>query len=186
MNKLPSHYIDNEKFFEVLKKHGVDVRRAIRQKVEVPRVPEYIGACFIKIANNLALKPNFNNYTFIDEMISDAVENCFIYTNNFDIKKSKNPFAYFTQITYYAFIRRIQKEKRQLNTKYRYIESLGADDIIRQAKDDGDYETPYIDFLKQQVSLAAHELEHDEKLPKAAVRRPKYMDKKPQGTKLKV
>ena len=86
-----------------------------------PRVSNYIGECFVKIANHLAYKSNFVNYTFREEMILDGIENCITYINNFDPAKSSNPFAYFTQITYYAFLRRIQKEKKQLDAKYRYI-----------------------------------------------------------------
>ena len=81
---------------------------------ERPQVTNYIGECFVKIANHLAYKSNFVNYTFRDEMILDGIENCLTYMDNFDPAKSKNPFAYFTQIIYYAFIRRIQKEKKQL------------------------------------------------------------------------
>ena len=84
----------------------------------------HIGECFVKIANHLAYKSNFVNYTFREEMILDGIENCITYINNFDPAKSSNPFAYFTQITYYAFLRRIQKEKKQLDAKYRYIQSL--------------------------------------------------------------
>ena len=176
MKKPTNHYIDNEKFLCVLKQYGEEFRSAKELGVELPMVPEYVGLCFIMIANNLALRPNFNNYTFIDEMISDAVENCLVYVNNFNIEKSKNPFAYFTQITYYAFIRRIQKEKRHLHTKYRYIETLSVDDIIRQAHDAGEYETPYINFMKQQIETAFVELAEEEKMPKMKPRRPKYMD----------
>lgn len=177
MKKERTHYIDNERFLQELKKHGVSVRRAKRLKQEPPMLSEYIGECFIKIATNMAYRPNFNNYTFLDEMISDGIENCLIYVNNFSPKKSTNAFAYFSQIVWYAFIRRIQKEKRQLSTKYRYIETLGVEDIIRQAHDEGEYEAPYIDYLKNQVNLANVELsEQREKAPEMT-KRPKYMAK---------
>lgn len=175
--KENAHYIDNKNFLEALKKHRTAVRRAIRLKTEVPPLSEYIGECFIKIATNMSYRPNFNNYTFLDEMISDGIENCLIYANNFDPKKSTNAFAYFSQIVWYAFVRRIQKEKRQLNTKYRYIETLGVDDIIRQAHDEGEYETPYIDYLKNQITLATAELHEDGKMDSSMVKRPKYMSK---------
>ena len=177
MKKERTHYIDNEKFFKELCKHGVAVRRAKRLKEESPQLSEYIGDCFIKIANNMAYRPNFNNYTFLDEMISDGIENCLIYVNNFDPKKSTNAFAYFSQIVWYAFVRRIQKEKRQLSTKYRYIETLGVDDIIRQAHDEGEYETPYIDYLKGQVALATVELKEEREKSPDMTKRPKYMNK---------
>lgn len=87
-----------------------------------PEVGEYIGKCFLDIANNLAKKPNFANYPFKEEMIGDGIENCIQYANNFDPRKSSNPFAFFTQIIYYAFVRRIQKEKKQLYVKMRCFE----------------------------------------------------------------
>jgi len=118
--------------------------------------------------------------TYRDDMILDAIENCLIYVDNFDPKKSSNPFAYFSQICYYAFIRRIQREKRQLHTKYRYIESLNLDDIILQAHDSGEYGNEYIEFLKKEVQASQQELAKDRaaSLVKKTIkkRRPKYMD----------
>ena len=89
-----------------------------------PTVTNYIGECYLKIANHLSYRPNFINYTYRDDMISDGIENCLQYMDNFDPEKSKNPFAYFTQIIYYAFIRRIQKEKKQQDVKQKMIAEL--------------------------------------------------------------
>ena len=86
-------------------------------------ISEYLGECFMKIAQRLSFRPNFINYAFKDDMISDGIENCIQYIKNFNPEKSSNPFAYFTQIIYYAFIRRIQKEKKQLYIKYKTMES---------------------------------------------------------------
>ena len=47
-----------------------------------------------------------------------------------DSAKSKNPFAYFTQIVHYAFLRRIQKEKKQLDIKTKIIEKTGYDEVM--------------------------------------------------------
>ena len=88
-----------------------------------PMISEYLGECFMKIAQRLSFRPNFINYAFKDDMISDGIENCVQYIKNFNPEKSSNPFAYFTQIIYYAFIRRIQKEKKQLYIKYKTMES---------------------------------------------------------------
>ena len=92
-----------------------------------PPVTNYIGECFLKIANHLSYRPNFINYTYRDEMISDGIENCLQYASNFNPDKSKNPFAYFTQIIYYAFIRRIQKEKKQQHIRHKVIENMNVD-----------------------------------------------------------
>ena len=91
-----------------------------------PQISEYLGECFMKIAQRLSYRPNFINYAFRDDMISDGIENCVQYIKNFDPEKSNNPFAYFTQIIYYAFIRRIQKEKKQLYVKYKTMDSFST------------------------------------------------------------
>ena len=119
----PIHYVDNEKFLKemIIYKRGFD---EAKEKGELPpMISEYLGECFMKIAQRLSFRPNFINYAFKDDMISDGIENCVQYIKNFNPEKSSNPFAYFTQIIYYAFIRRIQKEKKQLYIKYKTMES---------------------------------------------------------------
>jgi hypothetical protein len=120
--KQGNHYIDNKRFLEELIVYKKEVRKAKKEGTKKPGVSNYIGQCFLDIANNLAKKPNFANYIFKEEMISDGIENCIMYTANFDEKKSQNPFAFFTQIIYYAFLRRIGKEKKQLYIKMKCIE----------------------------------------------------------------
>ena len=93
-----------------------------------PLIPDYVGECFMKIAQRLSFRPNFINYAFREEMISDGIENCVMYASNFDHEKSSNPFAYFTQITYYAFLRRIEKEKKQAYVKYKLTETTVSSD----------------------------------------------------------
>jgi len=117
-----NHYIDNERFLEELVIHKTAVTKAKKEGIKPPGATNYIGQCFLDIANNLAKKPNFANYTYKDEMVSDSVENCIMYVTNFDPKKSRNPFAFFTQIIYYAFLRRIQKEKKQMYIKMKCFE----------------------------------------------------------------
>lgn len=132
-----NHYVDNEKFLLAMTEFRSSVQKAADNKDTRPQVPNYIGDCFIKIATHLSYKPNFINYTFRDDMISDGVENCLQYIDNFDPEKSKNPFAYFTQIIYYAFLRRIQKEKKQLYIKYRALERSGLMDEVDQQQSSG-------------------------------------------------
>ena len=112
------HYVDNKKFLQAL----VDWRIECEKKGEQLPITNYIGECFLKIAKHLSYRPNFINYTYREEMISDGIENCLQYVNNFNPEKSKNPFAYFTQIIYYAFLRRIAKEKKQSHVKNKMIE----------------------------------------------------------------
>jgi hypothetical protein len=130
------HYIDNELFLKEMTAHRKAVKKAKKDGLPKPRLPEYVGKCFMQIAENLSHRPNFLSYTFRDEMISDAVENCVMYADNFDPVKSKNPFAYFTQIVYYAFLRRIQREKKQLYVKYKSTEMIGVTDEYDQLESD--------------------------------------------------
>lgn len=118
----PNHYVDNKKLYAEMLKHIAKVNEAKEKGEPKPRIPEYIGYCIFQIATRLATKPNFAGYTYKDEMISDGVENCLTYLHNFDPDKSSNPFAYFTQIIYYAFLRRISKEKKQSYIKHKSLE----------------------------------------------------------------
>ena len=124
------HYINNKEFLTALIKYREDVEIARLQDKPKPVIPRYIGECFLKIANHLSFKPNFVNYMFKEDMISDGIENCVQYIHNFDPAKSKNPFAYFTQIIHYAFLRRIQREKRQLEIKNKIIEKSGYQEVF--------------------------------------------------------
>ena len=120
------HYINNEDFLKALVDYKTKCVEAEQLGKSKPNIPNYIGECFMKIAEGLSHKPNFINYTYRDEMIADGIENCLMYFENFDPSKSKNPFAYFTQVIYFAFLRRIQKEKKQLYVKYKATEMYGV------------------------------------------------------------
>jgi len=122
MSSKKAHYVDNKLLFAAMEQHLAALELAKKEGSLKPRIPAYVGECIMKIATHLAFKPNFSNYPFREEMISDGIENCLQYIGNFDPGKSQNPFAYFTQIIYFAFIRRIQKEKKYLYTKYAAIE----------------------------------------------------------------
>lgn len=130
-----NHYINNPDFLKAL----IDYRDLCdlnkKEDKKAPPIPNYIGECFYKIANHLSRKPNFISYSFRDEMIGDGIENCLMYFRNFDPDKSKNPFAYFTQIIYFAFLRRIQKEKKQLYVKYKATEQFGILDEFEMFED---------------------------------------------------
>jgi hypothetical protein len=119
------HYVNNPDFLQALIDYKQACDIAKKENREEPIVPNYIGECFLKIANHLSRKPNFISYSFREEMICDGIENCIMYFRNFDPTKSTNPFAYFTQIIYFAFLRRIQKEKKQLYVKYKATEQFG-------------------------------------------------------------
>jgi len=132
MNKSSKnpHYVNNKDFHDALIVYKRKVDSAKEKNLPKPRIPEYIGECFFKIATHLSYRPNFVNYMFREDMISDGIENCVQYIHNFDPNKSSNPFAYFTQIIHYAFLRRIQKEKKQLEIKTKIIERTGFDEVM--------------------------------------------------------
>ena len=114
-----NHYINNKEFLQALIEYQADIKKCKKEGKSKPYVTDYIAMCFLQIAQRLSYRPNFINYTYKDDMISDGLENCLAYMHNFNPTKSKNPFAYFTQIIYYAFLRRIQKEKKQQYIKYK-------------------------------------------------------------------
>jgi hypothetical protein len=118
-----AHYVDNKRLLEELSVHHRLVKEAKANGGKKPRITNYVGECILLIAKKLCNRPNFMNYPFKDEMIGDGIENCLMYIDNFDPAKSNNPFAYLTQIIYYAFIRRITKEKKHLYTKHKLIQN---------------------------------------------------------------
>ena len=152
--KVTQHYVDNKKFLEAMVNYKDKVNSAKENDRKKPDVTNYIGECFLKIANHLSYRPNFINYTYRDDMISDGIENCLQYMNNFNPEKSNNPFAYFTQIIYYAFIRRIQKEKKQTLVKQKMIANAGVENIMDQLEgDDSQYRSQLLDFLQRNQKI---------------------------------
>ena len=148
--KQKAHYVDNKKFLEAMVEYRQTRLEAEEKGLKRPTVTNYIGECYLKIANHLSYRPNFINYTYRDDMISDGIENCLQYMDNFDPEKSKNPFAYFTQIIYYAFIRRIQKEKKQMMVKQKLIQNVGVEQMMDQLEgDDTVYQSQMLDFLQR-------------------------------------
>jgi len=142
--KRSEHYVNNKEFLAALIRYREDVEIAQLQDKTKPVIPRYIGECFLKIANHLSFKPNFVNYMFKEDMISDGIENCVQYIHNFNPEKSQNPFAYFTQIIHYAFLRRIQREKRQLEIKNKILEKSGYSEVFDDSNQiDG---TTYADY----------------------------------------
>jgi len=118
------HYVDNKAFLQEMIKWKKEIKEAEESGDDRPPVSNFIGECFLKIAERLCSKSNFAKYTYKDEMIGDAIENCLMYAHNFNPRKSKNTFSYFTQIIYYAFLRRIEREKKQSYVKFKLTESM--------------------------------------------------------------
>jgi len=135
--KRSEHYVNNKEFLTAIVAYKQEISDAEHLGKPKPRITNYLGECFLKIATHLSYKPNFVNYMFKDDMICDGIENCVQYINNFNPEKSSNPFAYFTQIIHYAFLRRIQKEKKQLEIRQKIIERSGYDEVF-VADENGD------------------------------------------------
>jgi hypothetical protein len=139
--KRSEHYVNNKEFLTAIVAYKQEISDAEHLGKPKPRITNYLGECFLKIATHLSYKPNFVNYMFKDDMICDGIENCVQYINNFNPEKSSNPFAYFTQIIHYAFLRRIQKEKKQLEIRQKIIERSGYDEVF--VADESDKSSEY-------------------------------------------
>jgi hypothetical protein len=134
---MATHYVDNKQLYKVMVEYRETVLASKANGTERPQIPNYVGECILMIAKRLCTKPNFINYSYKEEMISDGIENCISYIDNFDPKKSDNPFAYFTQIIYFAFLRRILKEKKQVYIKHKTMEnSMLFNQLVEQGQFD--------------------------------------------------
>ena len=162
--KRSEHYVNNKDFFEAIVIYKKNLREAAEKEFpeitdqelktwkspNKPRISDYLGECFLKIATHLSYKPNFVNYMFREDMICDGIENCVMYIHNFNPVKSSNPFAYFTQIIHYAFLRRIQKEKKQMEIRSKIIERSGYDEVFTV---DGDgFDSAQYNSIKDAIS----------------------------------
>jgi len=164
--KKSEHYVNNKEFLAAMVDYRKIVNKSKRAKQTKPPVPDYIGECFLKIANHLSYRPNFINYTYRDDMISDGIENCLQYLDNFNPDKSNNPFAYFTQIIYYAFVRRIQKEKKQVTIKQRMIMDANYDDLTLQPGEDKEFKNQFTEFLRKNLPADAEPIKPKKKKKK--------------------
>ena len=143
--KKPEHYVNNKEFYAALAEYKKKCLAAEAEGKIKPRIPDYIGMCIYKIATRLSNRPNFINYTYKDEMISDGIEVSIANIGNFNPDKYDNPFAYFTQIIYHAFVQRIQKEKKQQYLKYKSLENaiISNDQHEFQDSDDRNISTSH-------------------------------------------
>jgi len=170
--KTKPHYVNNKEFLQAMIEWNERCAIAKDKGESNPPITNYIGECFLKIANHLSYRPNFINYTYREEMISDGIENCLQYVHNFNPEKSNNPFAYFTQIIYYAFLRRIQKEKKQSHVKNKIIENMNVDMFLTQEVNGEVSNNPYTEYLQKNY------------LPDEDVYKPKKKKDKPKGLEL--
>ena len=152
------HYVNNADFSTAVVEYVKEVRKAKAKKEQLPIVTDYIAECFLKIAEGLSHKSNFIRYTYREEMVMDAVENCLKAIENYNLETATrtgkpNAFAYFTQITWYAFLRRIAKEKKQQDIKLKYLTSSGLETFIEVEGDTlaNTVAQQFVDFLKDRI-----------------------------------
>lgn len=173
-----AHYVDNKKLYQAIVEYRKICKEKDEQELPRPPIPAYIGHCMLMIAQRLSLKPNFVNYSYREEMISDGIENCVCYFDNYNPDRYDNPFAYFTQIIYFAFLRRIQKEKKQLYIKHKTLEnSILMSELFEQGEfdSDDDFIPSYIDLENENTNDFIKSFE--ENLNKKRKKRKKGLEK---------
>jgi hypothetical protein len=175
------HYVNNKEFLSSILAYKKEVATAEKKRQPKPPIPEYIGECFLKIATRLSYKPNFANYSYRDEMVSDGVENCLQYMLNFNPEKSDNPFGYFTQIISYAFLRRIEREKKQVYIRCKVAEraNINREDFSTQVSDTRgrSVDQPMLDYENMHEFIATFESKQSKK--KYARKKMRETDKAP-------
>lgn len=153
------HYVNNKQFSQAVVDYCTEVTENREAGKPLPIVPNYIAECFLKIAEGLSHKSNFVRYTYREEMVMDAVENCLKAIENYNVETATrtgnpNAFAYFTQISWYAFLRRIQREKKQQDIKLKYISEAGIEHFLDLPENqDADFSNvlPFVDVLRNRI-----------------------------------
>tara|TARA_B100000683_G_scaffold263903_2_gene292766 strand:- start:3183 stop:3770 length:588 start_codon:yes stop_codon:yes gene_type:complete len=162
MKKQKPHYVNNKEFSLAVVEYVKTVNEAQASGKTIPNVPNYIAECFLKIAEGLSHKANFIRYTYREEMVMDAVENCLKAITNYNIDAATrtgnpNAFAYFTQICYYAFLRRLAKEKKQQDIKFKFIERAGIEDFVQYDQIGGAADMSvtrsFVDQLRERIDV---------------------------------
>lgn len=188
MKRKPQHYVNNKEFSRAVVEYVERLNEAEASGEETPIVPDYIAQCFLKIAEGLSHKPNFIRYTYREEMVMDAVENCLKAIKNYNIDAATrtgnpNAFAYFTQISWYAFLRRLAKEKQQQDIRLKYIDSVGIEELIEHS-DDANVESAnraFVDELRDRINQVHN---RDELLKEYKTTEKEKVRKDPKGIEL--
>lgn len=180
-----AHYVDNKKLYQAIVEYRKVVKECEEAGKDRPPIPRYVGECMLLIAKRLSTRPNFVNYPYREEMISDGVENCVCYFDNYNPERYDNPFAYFTQIIYFAFLRRIHKEKKQLYVKHKALEnSILFNEMFDVGdSDDGEYRVSTSDLDNENMSdfIKTFESNLDKKRKKRKKGLEKFIDEDEEG-----
>jgi len=164
---MATHYVNNAEMLEAIKIYKIQLKEARENGTTEPRIPEYLGKCILMIANRLSHKSNFINYSYRDDMVLDGIENCIQCMNSFDPDKSSNPFSYFTQVIYFAFLRRIAKEKKQSYIKGKLIRDVALESFeLQDHDDDTDFKNAYAIFMQANSTFDDSFIKNKEKKKK--------------------
>jgi hypothetical protein len=164
---MATHYVNNAEMLEAIKIYKIQLKEARENGTTEPRIPEYLGKCILMIANRLSHKSNFINYSYRDDMVLDGIENCIQCMNSFDPEKSSNPFSYFTQVIYFAFLRRIAKEKKQSYIKGKLIRDVALESFeLQDHDDDTDFKNAYAIFMQANSTFDDSFIKNKEKKKK--------------------
>lgn len=164
---MATHYVNNAEMLAAVTQYRADLAKSKEDGTEAPRIPEYLGECILKIATRLSRKYNFINYSYRDDMILDGIENCMQCMHSFDPTKSSNPFSYFTQVIYFAFLRRIAKEKKQSYIRGKLIQDMAFESFELQGHDDdADFKNAYTAFIQSHQNFDDSFIKKKEKVEK--------------------
>jgi hypothetical protein len=164
---MATHYVNNAEMLESIKRYKADLKQSRADGQEAPRIPEYLGECILKIATRLSHKHNFINYSYRDDMILDGIENCIQCMDSFDPDKSSNPFSYFTQVIYFAFLRRIAKEKKQSYIKGKMLQDMAFESFeLQDHDDDTDFVNAYTAYMQAHSTFDDSFIKNKEKKKK--------------------
>ena len=164
MKKRSIHYVNNADFSQAVVNYVTTVNEARTSNKEIPVVPDYVAQCFLRIAEGLSHKSNFIRYTYREEMVMDGVENCLKAISNYNIEAATrtgkpNAFAYFTQIIWFAFLRRIAKEKKQQDVKLKYLTQSGLEEFLNNELGEENSQaviSSFVDTLKERIDKVKH------------------------------
>lgn len=164
---MATHYVNNAEMLAAVTKYRAELAKSKEDGTEAPRIPEYLGECILKIATRLSRKYNFINYSYRDDMILDGIENCMQCMHSFDPTKSSNPFSYFTQVIYFAFLRRIAKEKKQSYIRGKLIQDMAFESFeLHGHDDDADFKNAYTAFIQTHQNFDDSFIKKKEKVEK--------------------
>jgi hypothetical protein len=153
---MAAHYVNNAEFLMAVIDYKQRLNTSKVDGTDPPRIPEYIGECILAIANRLSRRPNFSGYSYREDMVLDGIENCMQCMHSFDPAKSSNPFSYFTQVIWFAFLRRIAKEKKQSYIRGRLIQDMPFESFDTQGHDDDtDFRNAYAAFIQTNQNFDA-------------------------------